>query len=115
MKTEQTEQIKLLDYNEAKELYENTDLDDAKDDSKAASVVIYNTVKEFGPTNALLLGNLTGLEFQGKKDLYEYFQKTLTLTKEDLARLAIAQISELLASKADTKEDFVNEISNLLS
>jgi hypothetical protein len=114
---EQTEKLELCNYNKAKELYENSNKVDPSNAKESASIIIYSSVKDFGPTNVLLLENLTGLEFKSKEELYEYFQKSLTLTKEDIPRFALTQMAELLAAKSsiNTKEDLLNEFSDLLS
>jgi hypothetical protein len=105
----------LLGYNEAKYLLENIEKANSGSDVETASILVLKTAKDFGPTNVVILSNLTGLEFNSIQDLYNYFRKTLVLDKETIAELAISQLAISLFKEKGSKEGLLDELKNMLS
>jgi hypothetical protein len=75
-----------------------------EDKSEVVGLIILGIVKEYSATTVLSLSLLTGLELNTKEKLFNYLKSNISLTDEDIAKLAFTILLSI-----DGLPDYVKE------
>jgi len=90
-------------YNEIKEILENTKNDitkfDTSDPQVTKSFIIYQITNKYSKLNIKVLENLTGLTFNTKEQLYDYFKINLKI--DDITEWSFYLLEEAIDELKD--------------
>jgi len=97
-----------MSYDEATKIIEskngisNIDTDDT---NSIIALILVLSVESFNAVSVNILESLTGLDFSTKKDLYNYFSRTITFTNYDIAKYSMLLFVSLESDDSDNSSN----------